>query len=83
MPICGHMWGEACVGLPWWLSGKEFTCQCRKPVGLIPGFRRSPGEANGNPFQYPCLGNPMDRLQSMGHKRVGHGLVTKQQPIYV
>ena len=52
--------------------------------GSSHGFRRSPGEVNGNPFQYPCLGNPMDRLQSMGHKRVGHGLVTKQQqPIYV
>ena len=30
-------------------------------VGLIPGWRRSPGVGNGNPFQYSCLGNPMDR----------------------
>ena len=30
-------------------------------VGLIPGLRQSPGEGNGNPLQYPCLGNPMDR----------------------
>ena len=29
--------------------------------GLIPGSGRSPGEGNGNPFQYSCLGNPMDR----------------------
>ena len=29
--------------------------------GLILGWRRSPGEGNGNPFQYSCLGNPMDR----------------------
>ena len=29
--------------------------------GLIPGSERSPGERNGNPLQYPCLGNPMDR----------------------
>ena len=29
--------------------------------GLIPGFGRSPGGRNGNPFQYSCLGNPMDR----------------------
>ena len=28
---------------------------------LIPGLGRSPGEANGNPFQYSCLGYPMDR----------------------
>ena len=30
-------------------------------VDLIPGSGRSPGEGNGNPFQYSCLGNPMDR----------------------
>ena len=30
-------------------------------VGLIPGFGRSPGEGNGNPLQYSCLRNPMDR----------------------
>ena len=29
-------------------------------VGSIPGLGRSPGEGNGNPFQYVCLGNPMD-----------------------
>ena len=30
-------------------------------MGLIPGSGRSPGEGNGNPLQYFCLGNPMDR----------------------
>ena len=30
-------------------------------LGLIHGWRRSPGEGNGNPLQYSCLGNPMDR----------------------
>ena len=29
-------------------------------LGLIPGLGRSPGEGNGNPLQYSCLGNPMD-----------------------
>ena len=29
--------------------------------GSIPGLGRSPGEGNSNPFQYSCLGNPMDR----------------------
>ena len=29
--------------------------------GSIPGVERSPGEENGNPFQYSCLGNPVDR----------------------
>ena len=30
-------------------------------LDLIPGLGRSSGEGNGNPFQYSCLGNPMDR----------------------
>ena len=30
-------------------------------VSLIPGLGRSPGEENGNPLQYSCLENPMDR----------------------
>ena len=32
-----------------------------RDLGLIPGLGRSPGEGKGNPFQYACLGNPMDR----------------------
>ena len=32
-----------------------------RDVGLIPGLGRSLGEGNGNPLQYSCLGNPMDR----------------------
>ena len=47
-------------GLPWWLTGKESTCQAGDS-GSIPGWGRSPGEGNGNLFQYSCLGNPMDR----------------------
>ena len=30
-------------------------------LGSIPGSGRSPEERNGNPFQYPCLENPIDR----------------------
>ena len=30
-------------------------------VGLVPGLGRSPGGRNGNPLQYSCLGNPVDR----------------------
>ena len=44
--------------------------------GSISGLGRSPGGGNGNPLQYSCLGNPMDRepggLQSMGSQRIGH-----------
>ena len=38
---------------------KESTCSAGDP-GSIPGLGRSPGEENGNPLQYSCLGNPMD-----------------------
>ena len=48
------------MGLPWWLSGKECTCQ-PGDVGLIPWSGRSPREGNGNLLQYSCFGNPMDR----------------------
>ena len=51
-------------------------------AGLIPGFGRSPEGGNGNPVQYSCLGNPMDReawgLQSRESQRVGYNGVTKQ-----
>ena len=30
-------------------------------MASIPGLERSPGEGNGNPLWYSCLGNPMDR----------------------
>ena len=39
---------------------QETTCNAGDQ-GLIPGLGRSPGEGNGNPLQYSCLGNPMDR----------------------
>ena len=32
-----------------------------RDIGSVPGLGRSPGEGNGNPLQYSCLGNPMDR----------------------
>ena len=47
-------------GLSRWFSGKESVCNAGNP-GLIPGSGRSPGTRNGNPLQYSCLKNPMDR----------------------
>ena len=41
-----------------------------RDVGLIPGLGRSPREGQGNPFQYSCLENPMDRGQFIGLQRV-------------
>ena len=47
-------------------------------AGLIPGPRRSLGVGNGNPFQYSCLGKPMDRGAWWG---TAHG-VAESQPIF-
>ena len=45
-------------------------------MNSVPGSRRSPAERKGNPLQYSCLGDPMDRgdwgIQSMGLQRVRH-----------
>ena len=49
-----------CVGLPVGSVVKNPLANAGDP-GSIPGTGRSPGEGNGNPLQYSCLGNPMDR----------------------
>ena len=46
--------------LPWWLSGKEFSCQCRRHR-FDPWVRKISWKRNGNPSQYSCLGNLVDR----------------------
>jgi len=57
------------IGLPRWLSDRESACQFMR-CGFDPWLGRSPGEENGNPLQYTCLGNLMSEepggLQSMG-----------------
>ena len=59
-------------GFPSGSDGKWSTCNAADP-GSISGWGRSPGEGNGNPFQYSSLENPMDRgASSMGLQRVGH-----------
>ena len=67
------------LGSPWWLSIKESTCNAGD-WGSIPEWGRFPGEGNGNPLQYSCLRNSMDRgpgrPQSMGSQRVGHNCET-------
>ena len=42
------------MGLPWWLSCKETTCQV-EDTGSILGSGRSPGEGNGNPLHSPVF----------------------------
>ena len=45
-----------------WLNGKKKKSHTNVgDAGLIPGTGRSPGGRNGNPLQYSCLGNSMDR----------------------
>ena len=75
-------------GLKRWLGFPGGSVVKNPPVnagdaGLIPRLKRSPGEGNGNPLQYFCLGNPMDRgaWQAIvqGVARLEHALVTKQQ----
>ena len=61
------------LGLPSGSDGKELTCSGGDP-GLIPRLGRSPGEGNGNPLQYSCLENSMDRgawraMVHGGHKK--------------
>ena len=48
------------MGFPGGSDGKESACNAGD-LGLIPGSGKSPREGNGNPLQYSCLGNPMDR----------------------
>ena len=64
-------------GLPWWSQGfpggsddKESACSAGDQ-GSIPGSGRSPGEGNGNPLQYSCLENPMDRGAWWGYSPWG------------
>ena len=48
------------LGNPRSLSSKESACSAGD-MGSIPGLGRSPGRGNGNPLQYPCQENPMDK----------------------
>ena len=75
-PVMGRSWFDSWIGkIPWRMDrlptpvfmgfpgvsdGKESICKV-EDVGSIPGLGRSPGEGNGNPLQYSCLGKPMER----------------------
>ena len=73
--LCKHLLPS--MGLPPWFSGKESTCSAgdARDTGSIPGPRRSSEGKHGNPLQYSCLKNPMDRgawWASPQGCRVGH-----------
>ena len=65
------------MGFPHSSVGKESAYNAGDP-GVIPGSGRSPREGNGNPLQYSCLENPMDRgawwATVHGVARVRHNL---------
>ena len=62
------------MGFPHSSVGKESACNAGDP-GSIPGLGRSPGEGNGNPPQYSCLDNPMDRG---AWQAIVHGIAKSQ-----
>ena len=55
-------WGKEKIlrSFPGGSAGKESACNVGDP-GLVPGLERSTGKGTGNPLQYSCLENPMDR----------------------
>ena len=64
-----------CMSFPGSSAGKESTCNAGD-LGSISGLGRYSGDGHGNPLQYSCLENPMDRgawqVQSVALQRVGH-----------
>ena len=57
-------------GFPVGASGKVPACQHSGDLGVIPGLGWSPGGGHGNPVQYSCLENPLDR----GARQKAHGV---------
>ena len=74
-----YIYAPIYIGFPCGLDSKESTCNAGD-LGLIPGLGRYPGEGNGNPLQYSCLENSMDRgawwATVHGLQRVGHDWAT-------
>ena len=77
-PFSENMLLHCLIYLPHRSVHKESSCNAGDP-GSIPELGRFPGKGNGNPLQYSCLENPMDRgaWQATVHRvrRVGHDLV--------
>ena len=63
MDLCFKQAAEANMDLPGDTAVKNQPASAgdARNTGSIPGSGRYPGEGNGNPFQYSCLENPMDR----------------------
>ena len=80
-------WVICTLGFPHSSVDKESACNAGD-LGSIPGLGSSPGEGNGNPLQYPCLEDPMDRgawwATAHGVTRVGlsNQTTTKDRILY-
>ena len=61
---------SALQGLPWWLSAKESTCQCKRH-SFDPWVGKILAVGNGNPLQYSCLENSMDKRSLEGYSPWG------------
>ena len=72
-----------CAGFPDGSVSEESACKAGS-LGSIPGWGRPPGEGNGKPLQYSCLGNSLDRgawwATVHGVTRIRHNFVTKSPP---
>ena len=85
--ICVHNKGDNLAiskGFPGGLVVKNLPANAGD-ADLIPGSVRSPGEGNGNPLQYSCLGKSHQQKNLAGYtvqggqQKVGHDLATNQQ----
>ena len=92
-PLGNHISSDACIREPlllnlWAHQGFPGGSVVKNPpanagdtgdAGSIPRSGRSPGGGNGNPLQCSCLGNPKDRLRSMGSQRVRRDWATEHK----
>ena len=67
------------IGLPWWLSDKGIHLPMQKTRVRFLG--RSPGEGNGNPLRYSCLGKPVERGAWQGYSSWGHKVLDRIQQL--
>ena len=88
-PLLCHLFGpwlkQTCImicGLPWWLSGKESACQCRR-CGFDPWVRKIPWRRKWQPTPVFLPGESHGQRSLAGDspwgQRVGHDSATKQQ----
>ena len=79
-----HIWGFLCGAV---IKNPPANAGDTRDTDLILGLGRFPRGRNGNPLQYPCLGNLTDRgawwATVHGVQRAGHNLGTKTQLIYL